>query len=170
MYLPILYINLVLISLLVLVALFKGSSSCLLFSRHNIFHDSYLDTYNMAYTETGFREALESGMEQGARHYASAFTLHVRFENDDTGADKDAEHFRAICHAYNLLLPHEIVIPPTDPAPAWTIQTQIWRIPPQSPLEPEELGTGALRGACNPQPQWSPRVPNQRPRTPIFPV
>ncbi|KAK2814107.1 hypothetical protein FQN50_000511 [Emmonsiellopsis sp. PD_5] len=75
-----------------------------------------------------FRPRLEAAVEQRPRTFANHYTLHVRFQNDDTQAERDADNFKTICAAFGLPQPHEIIIKSTDSAPSWTIMGVFMKI------------------------------------------
>lgn len=75
-------------------------------------------------SESEFRAALQAAADKRARAYANNFSLHVRFEKDDTRADRDADHFQSFLRALGLAPPDEYIIPATDTMPGWDVQSK----------------------------------------------
>lgn len=78
--------------------------------------------------EDAFRHGLETAISQRARKYANAYTLQLRFQNDDTQAINDSENFKTICKAFGLPAPLELVVLPTDPTPSWEIAKEFQKM------------------------------------------
>lgn len=57
------------------------------------------------------RETLQQAMTNKGRQYAHQHTFTLRFLDDDTGADKDSQHFQRMLRVLNLHAAEEVVLP-----------------------------------------------------------
>lgn len=67
------------------------------------------------------RNRIEAALDQRGRRYAHVFSFYVRFEADDTSAEKDSSNFEDILKMLGLPEAKKIIISPTDKIPGWTI-------------------------------------------------
>lgn len=73
-------------------------------------------------SESEFKASLEAAVDQRAREYTRTFSLHIRFENGDTSAQKDAANFQSFLRAFALSQAEEYVIKPSEPSPGWAVK------------------------------------------------
>ena len=67
------------------------------------------------------RTRIEAALDQRSRHYACYFTFAIRYEKDDTSAEKDMANFQTILKMLGLPVAMELVIPADDVTPLWTL-------------------------------------------------
>jgi hypothetical protein len=83
------------------------------------------------------RTRIEAALDQRGRHYACYFTFAIRFEKDDTGAEKDTSNFQTILKMLGLPVAMEMVIPSGDVTPGWSVNTWLAKL-----IESRKLKTG----------------------------
>ena len=83
------------------------------------------------------RNRIEAALDQRGRHYACYFTFAIRFEKDDTGAEKDTANFQTILKMLGLPVAMEMVIPSSDVTPGWSVTTWLAKL-----IESRKLKTG----------------------------
>lgn len=83
------------------------------------------------------RAWIEAALDQRGRHYACYFTFAVRFEKDDTSAEKDTANFQMILKMLGLPVAIEMVLPSSDVKPGWSVRTWLGKL-----IESRKLKTG----------------------------
>ncbi|KAJ9235831.1 hypothetical protein DTO169E5_5994 [Paecilomyces variotii] len=73
-------------------------------------------------TETQFRDSLEKAVDQHGKVYSKSFALHVRWEEDNTEAQRDCDNFRNFLAAFGFPAPVILTLEKKDPAPGWKLQ------------------------------------------------
>lgn len=76
----------------------------------------------------GLRQVIQDTIEPRGRYYHEVFPFAVRFEADNTHADKDTKHFQHMLKMLGLLKARELVIERNDRFPAWTVQELIGKL------------------------------------------
>lgn len=74
------------------------------------------------------RNRIEAALDQRGRHYACYFTFAIRFEKDDTDAEKDTANFQTILKMLGLPVAMEMVIPSNDVTPGWSVTTWLAKL------------------------------------------
>ncbi|QKX61768.1 uncharacterized protein TRUGW13939_08924 [Talaromyces rugulosus] len=72
-----------------------------------------------------FRETLTAAVRQHEVRYTDAHSLSMRWEKDDTEADKDTARFQMMLQALHFPAAHELVIKENDSTPGWTARGKI---------------------------------------------
>ncbi|KAJ9296428.1 hypothetical protein DTO271G3_5126 [Paecilomyces variotii] len=73
-------------------------------------------------TETQFRDSLEKAVDQHGKVYSRSFALHVRWEDDNTEAQRDCDNFRDFLAVFSFPAPVILTLEKKDQAPGWTLQ------------------------------------------------
>lgn len=83
------------------------------------------------------RTRIEAALDQRGRYYACYFTFAIRYEKDDTNAEKDMANFQTILKMLGLPVAMELVIPADDVTPRWALMAW-WA----KPIATRNLNTG----------------------------
>jgi Caspase domain len=80
----------------------------------------------MSITTNDLRHAFAVAIEQHPRVYSGVFSLHIRWENDDTDAKRDCRNFNKFLHCFGFPLAEEFEIPTTFTTPGWNLPD--WKV------------------------------------------
>jgi hypothetical protein len=72
-------------------------------------------------TKDKFQLAVTAAVEQRARAYTTSFALHVRWEDDNTEAERDYANFQSFLHAFGFGPPEVLTLACDDSAPGLTV-------------------------------------------------
>src|SRR5947207_9180916 len=78
----------------------------------------------MSISLSDIQNALRTAVSRRSRVYSKSFALAIRFEKDDTRAERDCKHFQHILHAFGLSPAEEYVIEGSDNMPGWRLITK----------------------------------------------
>lgn len=67
-----------------------------------------------------FEKALTTATEQHFRSYTQSFALHVRWEDDNTEAERDCRNFQSFLHSVGFGTPEVLELSRDDTTPGWT--------------------------------------------------
>jgi hypothetical protein len=76
---------------------------------------------NNRVTKDQFQTAVTAAVEQRARAYTTSFALHVRWEDDNTEAERDCANFQSFLHAFGFGPPEVLTLARDDTTPQWTV-------------------------------------------------
>lgn len=71
------------------------------------------------------RGVLEDAVAQRGRYYHKILTYAVRFEADNTRADRDTEHFQHVLKMLGLPKARELVLASSDSTPGWSVSKML---------------------------------------------
>ncbi|KAI9787655.1 MAG: hypothetical protein M1839_000186 [Geoglossum umbratile] len=71
------------------------------------------------------QELLEEAISQRGRYYSNHFSFSIRFGADNTSAVRDTVHFQNLLKILHLPRARELVLPPSDKSPSWTVSSFI---------------------------------------------
>jgi hypothetical protein len=79
-------------------------------------------------TKAEFELALEGAVSRRETHYANFYALHVRWEDDNTNADRDGNSFGELVQLLGFPSPDVHVIPKSDPMPGFELQALVSKL------------------------------------------
>jgi hypothetical protein len=79
-------------------------------------------------TKAEFELAFEGAVSRRAAHYTNFYALHVRWEDDNTNADRDENSFREMVQLLGFPSPDVHVIPKSDPIPGFELRSQVSKV------------------------------------------
>ena len=74
------------------------------------------------------KDVIASAITQRGKHYVQIFALSIRFEDDDTAAEKDAKCFQDLLRLMGLSKASELVIESTDKIWIKTVQAKLYKL------------------------------------------
>ena len=81
------------------------------------------------------RTRIETALDQRGRHYVFHFTFPIRFEKDDTSAEKDTANIQMILKMLGLPMAMEMVIPSDDVTSGWSVSACLIKLIRKSKLK-----------------------------------
>ncbi|KAL1884485.1 hypothetical protein Plec18167_002075 [Paecilomyces lecythidis] len=75
-------------------------------------------------TEIQLRDSLTKAVDQHNKTYSKSFSLHVRWEDDNTEGQRDSDNFKAFLAVFGFPPPSTLILDMKDVSPGWTLQAK----------------------------------------------